>query len=87
MLSFTFIGVLIYIFTSSFFSSYKFRAQEFFRHNAIDTLEFAPGHPQVIIEALEQLQCFPAAQYREHHQLLPNFPWMDPVYLSGLLQP
>lgn len=87
MLSFTFIGVLIYIFTSSFFSSSKFRAQDFFRQNAIDTLEFAPGHPQVTIEALEQLRCFPAAQYREHHRLLPNFPWMDPVYLSGLLQP
>lgn len=53
----------------------------------IDSLEFVPGYPKTKISALEQLKSFPAPQFKPNHQLLPNFLWMDPVYLSGLLQP
>ncbi len=53
----------------------------------IDTLEFAPGYPQPQISALAQLEHFPAPQFKSNHKLLRNFLWMDPAYLSGLLQP
>lgn len=53
----------------------------------IDSLEFAPNHPQVSLSALAQLNDFPAPQFKSGHQLLPNFLWMDPSYLGGLLQP
>ncbi len=54
---------------------------------AIDTLEFAPGHPNVKIKVLDQLARFPDPQFSQNHCLLPNFLWMDPSYLSGNLQP
>jgi hypothetical protein len=53
----------------------------------IDSLEFGPGHPLVYKSALEQLKQFPLPQFRNQHQLMPNFLWMDPSYLGGLLQP
>ena len=53
----------------------------------LDSMEFGPGFKTVNVSALEQLQYFPAAQFKENHGLLPNFLWMDPSYLSGLLQP
>lgn len=52
-----------------------------------DSLEFAPNHPNVTVSALEQLKQFPATQFKENHKLLPNFLWMDPSYMAGLLQP
>jgi hypothetical protein len=57
-----------------------------FTNKEIDTLEFAPAHPSVSISALEQLVEFPAPQFKEHHQLLPNFLWMDPRYLGNFAQ-
>ncbi len=53
----------------------------------IDTLEFAPQHPFVAVSALDQLADFPAPQFKEHHQLMPNFLWMDPRYLGNFAQP
>lgn len=57
-----------------------------FTNKEIDTLEFAPAHPSVSISALEQLVEFQAPQFKEHHQLLPNFLWMDPRYLGNFAQ-
>ena len=57
-----------------------------FTNKEIDTLEFAPSHPSVSISALEQLVEFQAPQFKEHHQLLPNFLWMDPRYLGNFAQ-
>jgi hypothetical protein len=56
-------------------------------NNKYDSLEFAPNHPNVNISALVQLRQFPAPQFKENHGLLPNFLWMDPSYMAGLLQP
>lgn len=53
----------------------------------IDSLEFAPHHPQVTMSAIEQLNSFPSPQFKEKHQLLPNFLWMDPRYLGNFAQP
>lgn len=66
------------------YSNYFF---SFNQHQEIDTLEFAPGFPKNTKSALAQLKEFPAPQFKLNHQLLPNFLWMDPVYLGGLLQP
>lgn len=55
--------------------------------NDLDSLEFAPNHPHVNISALEQLKDYPSPQFKAGHHLLPNFLWMDPSYLGGLLQP
>ncbi|MCC6250858.1 MAG: hypothetical protein IT238_00175 [Bacteroidia bacterium] len=55
-------------------------------NSEIDSLEYAPGHPKVNISALDQLRSFPNPQFKENHGLLPNFLWMDPLYLGGLLQ-
>lgn len=57
------------------------------QQEALDTLEFAPNAPLVNLSALNQLMDFPAAQFKANHHLLPNFLWMDPAYLGGLLQP
>lgn len=57
-----------------------------FTNKEIDTLEFAPAHPSVSISALVQLVEFQAPQFKEHHQLLPNFLWMDPRYLGNFAQ-
>ena len=54
---------------------------------ALDTLEFAPASALINASALNQLSDFPAAQFKADHHLLPNFLWMDPAYLAGLLQP
>jgi len=55
--------------------------------NDIDSLEFVSKSGNNNITALAQLQKFPSPQFKDQHQLLPNFLWMDPSYLGGLLQP
>ncbi len=74
-----------------FNNRYSNKLQKYFpslnNYGEIDLLEFAPNHPFVSISAIEQLKSFPSAQFKEEHQLLPNFLWMDPAYLGGLLQP
>lgn len=60
---------------------------EIFQTGEIDLLEFAPNHPEVNVSALEQLKGFTAPQFKLNHQLMPNFIWMDPTYMAGLLQP
>ncbi len=53
----------------------------------IDPDDFAPGHPAINVNALEQLSTFPVPRYVPGHTLLPNFNWIDPVYMSGRFQP
>lgn len=53
----------------------------------IDTLEFAPKHTSNKLGALDQLKNYPSPQFKMGHQLMPNFLWMDPSFLGGLLQP
>jgi hypothetical protein len=57
------------------------------RKEEIDTLEFAPQHSSFFASALDQLTEFPAPHFKEQHQLLPNFLWMDPRYLGNFAQP
>ena len=53
----------------------------------IDTSEYAPGHPNVRISAIDQLRSYPAPRFREGHTLLRNVQWMSPHYFGGLTQP
>ena len=53
----------------------------------IDINEYPPGHPTVTVSALDQLKSFPSPRYKTGHTLIPNFSWIDPMYLSGRFQP
>lgn len=53
----------------------------------IDTNEFAPGHPDVKINAVEQLRSYPLPRFKKGHTLLPNIQWMSPYYFGGRGQP
>jgi hypothetical protein len=47
-----------------------------------DSLDYAPGFPDRLMEATQQFEHFPNPQFRNNHQLLPNFLWMDPMYIG-----
>ncbi len=49
----------------------------------IDPREFAPGHPNPDISALEQLQHFPLARYATGHGLLPLYNWLNLQQMAG----
>ncbi len=53
----------------------------------IDINEYPPGHPNVTVSAVEQLKAFPVPRYKQGHTLLPNYPWIDPIYFGGRFQP
>lgn len=53
----------------------------------IDPLEFPPGHPNVTVTAIEQLQSFPVPRYKPGHTLMHNYNVMDPIYFGGYKQP
>ncbi|TAE57171.1 MAG: hypothetical protein EAZ89_04120, partial [Bacteroidetes bacterium] len=50
----------------------------------IDLREFAPGHPNVSLMPLEQLQQFPLPRYAPGHKLMPLFNWIGMDYLGGI---
>jgi hypothetical protein len=52
----------------------------------IDPLEYPPGHPNVTVSAISQLQSFPTPRYKPGHTLLPNYNVMDPVYFGSRFQ-
>ncbi len=52
----------------------------------IDVNEFAPGHPNVNVSALDQLRSYPASRYKKGNTLLPNIQFFDARYLGGLFQ-
>lgn len=52
----------------------------------IDTLEFPIGHPNVKNNMIHQLQHFPTPRFKNDHNYLPNFQWMNPKYFSGYLK-
>jgi len=54
---------------------------------SIDPSEFPPGHPNVTVSVLDQLKSFPVPRYKQGHNLLPNFNWIDPLYTSSYRQP
>jgi hypothetical protein len=85
-----FAGIIMLVCVIFYFRDDINRENNGFNYNhikEIDTLEFAPQHPNVNVSALTQIQNYPSPQFKEQHQLLPNFLWMDPSYLGGLLQP
>jgi hypothetical protein len=85
-----FAGIIMLVCVIFYFRDDINRENSGFNYNhikEIDTLEFAPHHPKVNVSALAQIQNYPSPQFKEQHQLLPNFLWMDPSYLGGLLQP
>ncbi|NNF02546.1 MAG: hypothetical protein HKN22_07655, partial [Bacteroidia bacterium] len=49
----------------------------------IDVDEFAPGHPNVTVDAKTQLYNFPGPRYKNNHTLKGNFQWFDPGKLAG----
>ncbi len=49
----------------------------------VDPLEYAPGHPVVNVDPLEQLKSFPTPRYKPNHTLPTNVPVFNPAYLSG----
>src|SRR6185436_393802 len=53
----------------------------------IDPLEYPPGHPNVTVSPIQQLQAFPVPRYKPGHTLLPNYNVMDPIYFGGYKQP
>ncbi|MBL0339541.1 MAG: hypothetical protein IPP71_00645 [Bacteroidetes bacterium] len=53
----------------------------------LDVNEFAIGHPNVTMTAMEQLNTFPVPRYKPGNTLIKNFNWMDPKYMGGLFQP
>lgn len=53
---------------------------------SIDLAEFAPGHPNVTVDFLNQLKSFPAPRYKRGHTLKENFQWMNPEYVAGRFQ-
>jgi hypothetical protein len=52
----------------------------------LDMTEFAPGHPNVNVPALEQLKSFPLPRYKPGNTLLKNFNWIDLAYMGGRFQ-
>lgn len=52
----------------------------------VDPLEFPPGHPNVTVSAIQQLQSFPVPRFKPGHTLLPNYNVMDPIYFGGYKQ-
>lgn len=53
----------------------------------VDPLEFPPGHPNVTIDPITQLQNFPAPRYKAGHTLMKNYNVMDPIYFGDYKQP
>jgi hypothetical protein len=53
----------------------------------MDKREFAPGHPQVSLTPVEQLQRFPLPRYQPGHQLPRLYNWMALDFMGGLTQP
>ncbi|HMT28072.1 MAG TPA: hypothetical protein PKD91_02210 [Bacteroidia bacterium] len=53
----------------------------------VDVNDFAIGHPNVTMTAMEQLNLYPVPRYKPGNTLLKNFNWMDPNYMGGLFQP
>jgi hypothetical protein len=53
---------------------------------AIDSEEYAPGHPSVTVSTSDQVRTFPIPRYKTGHTLLPNIPLYGVEYLGGLLQ-
>lgn len=49
----------------------------------IDPLEFAPGHPSVTLDAMDQFSTFPDPRFRPGHGLLPNGTLINYAYLGG----
>lgn len=49
----------------------------------IDINEYGPGHPNVNVDAWNQLRTFPTPRYKPGHTLFPNVPVFSPAYLAG----
>jgi Secretion system C-terminal sorting domain len=54
---------------------------------SVDIMEFAPGHPNVTVEALTQLKSFPAPRFKPGNTLFPNIPVLNPAHIAGYGQP
>ncbi len=53
----------------------------------LNIVEFAPGHPNYTVSAVDQLKTFPTPRYKPGHSLQPNFSWMDQAYFGSWQQP
>jgi hypothetical protein len=61
-------------------------ATPFITKAQVDPLEYPPGHPNVTVSAIDQLQEFPTPRYRPGHTLLPNYNVIDPIYFGSRFQ-
>ncbi|MBK8846979.1 MAG: T9SS type A sorting domain-containing protein [Bacteroidetes bacterium] len=52
----------------------------------IDVQEFAPGHPNVNVNFIDQLKGFPTPRFKRGHTMRENFQWMNPEFVSGRWQ-
>lgn len=53
----------------------------------VDLNEYAAGHPNYTVSAVDQLKDFPTPRYKKGHSMIPNFNWMGLRYVSGEYQP
>lgn len=53
----------------------------------VDLTEFPPGHPNVSVSFIQQLQSFPTPRFKPGHTLLPNYNVIDPIYSGSYKQP
>lgn len=52
----------------------------------LDNTEFAPGHPNPNVSAIDQLRSYPVARYKAGNTLMKNFNWVDLMYMGGRFQ-
>lgn len=53
----------------------------------IDPQEYPPGHPNVTVSAIDQLNKFPAPRFKAGFSLHRNYSVMDQIYFGGYHQP
>ena len=53
----------------------------------VDLNEYAVGHPNYTVSAVDQLKDFPTPRYKKGNSMIPNFNWMGLRYVAGEFQP
>lgn len=76
-------GILLLVLTRSACTHHYQDGMSSLAAGSIDTNEFAPGHPNVKMTALQQLRSFPSPRYSPQHKLLRNVQWMAVNYFAG----
>ena len=53
--------------------------------SGLDINEFAPGHPNVTVDAVTQLKSFPASRNKPSSTLFPNYMVFNPAHIAGYM--